>query len=321
MSRELLLLRHGKSDRKSGGNDFDRPLTDRGKRGAQRIGVWLATNEMIPDHIVSSPAERALVTAEKACKAMGQGSGDIVQERKIYLAGIDDLLDVIRQLPATASRIMIVGHNPGLEELLVYLTGSDINPPDDGKPLPTATLAILETDQEWSSLKESSARLTRLIRPRTLPKKFPWPLMEGKEQRDRPAYYYSQSSVIPYRMRDGGPEILIIRSSKNKHWVVPKGIHEPGLSAQESAGKEAREEAGVEGSVEEKILGHYHYQKWGATCMVDVFAMEVGHVIPESEWEENYRTRQWVSPERAASMVRQTELAPIIRALQKRTAD
>jgi len=321
MARELLLLRHGKSDWNTTEDDFHRPLTNRGKRSAQRIGVWLATNGMIPEYIVSSPAERALVTAEKSCKAMGTGSGRIVQAKRIYCAGAHDLLEVIRQMPAEAGRVMLVGHNPGLEELLEYLSDRDLEPADDGKLMPTATLAILGTDQDWSEQKQGSARLLKIIRPRTLPKKFPWPLMEGKEHRDRPDYYYSQSSVIPYRLRDGEPEILIIRSSKNKHWVVPKGIHEPGLTARESAAKEAQEEAGVEGMVNATSLGYYHYEKWGATCTVDVYAMEVRRVIEESEWEESQRTRQWVSPEQAASLLRQAELGPMIEILVKQGAE
>ncbi len=318
MLLELLILRHGKSDWSGDEDDFNRPLKDRGKRAAQRMGVWLATHDMIPDTIISSPAERALTTAEKCCKAMGQGSGNIVPEQKIYLADTVDLIDVLQQIPDSASRVMLVGHNPGLEDLLVSLTNGDAKTEDDGKLLPTATLALLELDTNWSDIKRGSARLVKIIHPRSLPKKFPWPLHDDKERRDRPAYYYNQSSVIPYRLSDGLCEVLIVRSSKKKHWVVPKGIHEPGLTSQQSAAKEAFEEGGVEGSVEAKALGSYSYQKWGAECTVKVFAMEVNHVIAENEWEERHRTRQWVSPQQAASLVRQSELGPMILSLDKR---
>ncbi|MCK4708198.1 MAG: histidine phosphatase family protein, partial [Gammaproteobacteria bacterium] len=310
-------LRHGKSDWSGDEDDFNRPLKDRGKRAAQRMGVWLATHDMIPDTIISSPAERALTTAEKCCKAMGQGSGDIMPEQKIYVADSDDLFDVLQQIPASASRVMLVGHNPGLEDLLVSLTNGDAKPEDDGKLLTTATLALLEIDVNWSDIKRGSARLVKIIRPRTLAKKFPWPLFDAKERRDRPAYYYNQSSVIPYRLRDGVCEVLIVRSSQKKHWVVPKGIHEPGLTSQQSAAKEAFEEGGVEGSVEAKALGSYSYQKWGANCIVAVYAMEVSRIIEESEWEERHRTRQWVSPQQAANLVRQSELGPMILALDE----
>ncbi|MCW8963645.1 MAG: histidine phosphatase family protein [Gammaproteobacteria bacterium] len=317
MTRELLLLRHGKSDWDVDADDFDRPLTDRGKRGAQRMGVWLATHDMVPQQVISSPAERALVTAEKSCKAMGEGSALIVKDKRIYLADVDDLFDVIREIPDQLERVMLVGHNPGMEEFLITLTNGEAAPEEDGKLLPTATLAILQTDEDWSNLKQGSAKLIRLIRPRTLPKKFPWPLMEAQEYRDRPAYYYNQSSVIPYRVRDGKVEILIVRSSKKKHWVVPKGIHEPGLTAQESAAHEAKEEAGVKGTVNAEAIGQYRYDKWGATCVVDVYTLEVSHVIPENEWEESHRTRQWTSAVQAASLVRQDELGPMILALEK----
>jgi len=317
MKHELLILRHGKSDWSTGDDDFDRPLVDRGKRGAQRMGVWLATNNMAPDYIVTSPAERALVTAEKSCKAMGNGSDDIVKDQRIYLADVEDLMEVIHGLPENKKRVMLVGHNPGLEELLLTLSSDEVQYGEDGKLLPTATLAILHTDKKWSKQGSGSAKLVKLIRPRELPRKFPWPLMEGKEYRDRPAYYYDQSSVIPYRLRDGEVEILIVRSSKQKHWVVPKGIHDPGHSAQSSAAKEAKEEAGVKGEVHDERIGQYRYEKWGATCNVGVYALRVDHEIPESEWEESHRSRQWVSAAKVADMVKQEELGPMIIALSQ----
>ncbi len=73
MTHELLILRHGKSDWDAGTDDYHRPLMDRGKRGAQRMGIWLLQRQLLPDLIISSPAERALVTAQKLCKAAGMG--------------------------------------------------------------------------------------------------------------------------------------------------------------------------------------------------------------------------------------------------------
>ncbi|MES9976090.1 MAG: histidine phosphatase family protein, partial [Candidatus Thiodiazotropha sp.] len=69
MTRELMLLRHGKSDWSQQLEDFKRPLKDRGKRGAQRMGVWLLQQQLQPDYVISSPAERAIVTAQKTVKA------------------------------------------------------------------------------------------------------------------------------------------------------------------------------------------------------------------------------------------------------------
>jgi phosphohistidine phosphatase len=121
--------------------------------------------------------------------------------------------------------------------------------------------------------------------------------------------------VIPYRVRDGKPEILVIASSKKHHLVVPKGIKDPGLSPQASAAKEALEEAGIEGEVADTALGSYSCEKWGATCTVTVYPMKVTRVIAEEEWEESHRGRQWVSPEKAASQLKQQELRPLVKKL------
>jgi phosphohistidine phosphatase len=182
MTRELLLLRHGKSDWDTGVDDYHRPLKDRGKRGAQRIGVWLAQQQRIPDLIVTSPAERALVTAQKACKAMGDGDAGILRDERIYAAGLDELLAVLGDCPQEADRVMLVGHNPGLEELLVWLAIEAVPVPDDGKLLPTATLARLQMPADWQALTAGCARLDAIMRSAALPKKFPYPGPDGEER-------------------------------------------------------------------------------------------------------------------------------------------
>ena len=317
MGRELLILRHGKSDWGQDLDDFQRPLKDRGKRGAQRIGVWLQQQDLLPDYIVSSPAVRALETARKISKAMGLDSRQIKQEPAIYEAALADLKKVLGQCPDKARRVMIVGHNPGLENLLIHLAKDKIPLPQDGNLLPTATLAHLRMPADWHHLKAGSGELQSITRPKQLPKKFPFPDHRGEERRDRPAYYYTQSSAIPYRLVDGKPEILVVMSSQKKHWVVPKGISDPGMTLQESAAKEALEEAGVEGEVESLPLGSYSYDKWGAECTVHVYPMAVTRVLPESVWQEKHRGRQWLAPEQAAKKLRQKALGPLIEALSK----
>ncbi len=318
MTRELLILRHGKSDWDAGTDDFNRPLTDRGKRGAQRIATWLMQHDLVPDYVISSPAERAVETARKTCKAMGLGGDDVHTDRAVYLATQQELLDVLARCPSDARRIMLVGHNPGLEDLLEYLSSTSISIPEDGKLLPTAALARLEIPETWQDLAAQCAKLKDLVRPANLPNKFPFPAPHGKESRERPAYYYSQSSVIPFRKSKNGIEILVISSSKKKHFVVPKGIHDPGMSAEASAAQEAREEAGVEGEVLSKRLGKYVYDKWGAACTVTVYPMRVSHVIPEAEWREHHRGREWVSPKEAKARLKQRALVPLVDELVKR---
>ncbi|MCG8026041.1 MAG: histidine phosphatase family protein [Candidatus Thiodiazotropha endolucinida] len=317
MTRELMLLRHGKSDWSQQLEDFKRPLKDRGKRGAQRMGVWLLQQQLQPDYVISSPAERAIVTAQKTVKAMGGDADAIVQDRRIYAANVGELLRVLSDVPPDGKRVMLVGHNPGLEMLTEYLHGERIPLPSDGKLIPTATLAHIVMPDDWIDLKAGDGELLSIARPSSMDKKFPYPDEHGTEMRDRPAYYYKQSSVIPYRIEEGEVEILVVMSSKRKHWVLPKGISEPALSLQDSAAKEALEEAGVEGEVAEAPIGAYSYEKWGAECTVSVYPMKVTRELPEKEWEERHRGREWLAPKQAMKRVKQAELKPMIQALAK----
>ena len=318
MSRELLILRHGKSDWDVDVDDYHRPLQERGVRGARKLGIWLLQHNLLPDRVVSSPAERAITTAEVAVKAMSLETASIIGDERIYAAGIGSLMDVVRATPAVTNRLMLVGHNPGLEQLLSYLVREDIETPEDGKLLPTATLARLFLDCEWGKASAGCARLDSITRPGSLPEELLLSASGEGESRERPAYYYNQSSVIPYRLQAGKPEILVISSRKKKHLIVPKGINEPGLTPQQSAAKEAREEAGVEGIVSAEPLGRYRYEKWGGLCTVDVYPMEVTRVLPEEEWEESHRGRSWVSPEKAASALQQRELGSMVKTLAAR---
>jgi len=169
MHRELLLLRHGKSDWRQAGADFARPLKPRGERNATQVGAWLATHGLLPDIIVSSPATRALATARRVRAAGGREDLPLRTDDRIYAAELADLLAVLATLPARPARVLLVGHNPGLEELLVYLAGPDAETPADGKLLPTATLARLAMPERWQELVPGSAGLLDLIRPAELP--------------------------------------------------------------------------------------------------------------------------------------------------------
>jgi len=313
--RELLILRHGKSDWSQETDDFHRPLKERGMRDAQRMGVWLVQQDWIPDYILSSPATRAIGTAEKVCKTMGIYIQQIKQEPRIYEAGTAALLSVLAVCPSKARRVMLVGHNPGLEELVNYLATQSPSLPKDGKLLPTATLARLLMPDDWSRLPAGCADVDSITRPHVLPKQFPYPDWQGKELRDRPAYYYTQSSVIPYRIHEGKPEILVIMSNQKKHWGVPKGISDPGMTLQEAAAQEALEEAGAEGEVGTLPLGSYTYKKWGGKCTVHVYPMAVNRLLSEDAWKESHRGREWLSPQQAIERIKHKPLKPMIEAL------
>lgn len=317
MARELLLLRHGKSDWDQGVADFERPLQERGKQGALKIGLWMVQQGLIPDAIVSSPAVRAFETAKKLSKTMGLDVRAITQDQRIYAAGLPMLLKVLADCPADAQRVVLVGHNPGFEDLVIYLAGDKLSIPPDGKIMPTAALARFTMPDDWHALVEGAGKLESITLPGGLPDKFPYPDANGTEMRERPAYYYRQSSVIPYRMEEGKPEILMVGSIQKKHWTVPKGIWEPGMTAQESALQESREEAGAEGEIDVLPLGQYSYPKWGAMCNVEVYSMRVTRLVDAPDWKEAHRGRTWLSPGQAVKSVRQKELRSMIKKLVK----
>ena len=127
----------------------------------------------------------------------------------------------------------------------------------------------------------------------------------------RPPWFYKQAGVIPYRRVGTGFEILLI-TAKRGRWIIPKGIIDPGETPIESACKEAYEEAGVEGRPDPQVIGKYEYRKWGATCTVQVFGLEVTRML-ESWPEAEMRQRQWFGKEEAFNMVEKPGLKEIIR--------
>ncbi|MEX2176748.1 MAG: histidine phosphatase family protein [Pirellulaceae bacterium] len=161
--KTLLLLRHAKSSWKETDlDDHDRPLNERGKRDAPRIGALLREENLVPEYLVVSSAKRARKTAEHVIQQCGfRGEARITGE--LYEADRNKLLRIIAQLPEPLGRVLLIGHNPGLEELLESLTGRYA-------PLTTAALAHVELPIDvWSELAgEARATLVKVWQPREL---------------------------------------------------------------------------------------------------------------------------------------------------------
>jgi len=169
MSRELLILRHAKSAWDTDApTDFERPLANRGRKAAPRVGRWLLQQDLIPDYVVSSPAARARQTVLAVCDQMDISHELLNWDQRIYGGGTGSLVSVLRESPGHVNRIMIAGHNPGLEMLLHYLCGPDLTFTDDGKLMPTAAVAHLQILPEWENLGRGSAKLLSLTRARSL---------------------------------------------------------------------------------------------------------------------------------------------------------
>ena len=118
----LVVLRHAKSAWPAGVADAGRPLAERGERDAPAVGRWLREHVPDIDLTVSSPAARTRRTWRLVAGQL-DGSPDFRLDERIYDADVDDLLSVIHELPDTASTVVLVGHNPGLSELVGVLTG------------------------------------------------------------------------------------------------------------------------------------------------------------------------------------------------------
>lgn len=170
--KTLTLFRHAKSGWDSPvSRDFDRPLNERGIKGAKLMGKFAKNEGLEFDHIISSPAVRCTETLD----GFWEGYGRILHpnwERRIYLASGSTLLDVVHELPDEDGKVLMCGHNPGMEDLALTLV-----PESSGGELferleykyPTAAMAEIQFDVDrWSDVKEESGKLTRFVRPRDL---------------------------------------------------------------------------------------------------------------------------------------------------------
>ena len=169
MARELLILRHAKSAWDTGApTDFERPLANRGRKAAPRVGRWLSEQGLVPDYVVSSPAERARQTVIAVCAELGIDASRIQWDHRIYGGSPRTLIQLLRDSPLQAQRVLIAGHNPGLEDLLETLCRENVPWPSDGKLMPTAAIARLQIHVPWAELRPASGRLISLTRARAL---------------------------------------------------------------------------------------------------------------------------------------------------------
>ena len=168
--RRLTLIRHAKSswdDRSL--DDFDRPLNPHGWKSARRIGRELKKKHMRFDICVASPAARVRETLDGLGEGYGQFAFEIRFERGIYEASVAALLNVIQELPESAADALLVGHNPGLERLIVELTRRGKLHDEVARKFPTAAVAVAEFPVfRWSDVQPGTGTLVDLIVPKEL---------------------------------------------------------------------------------------------------------------------------------------------------------
>lgn len=168
--KTLTLLRHAKSGWDDPvARDFDRPLNPKGQRAAVAVGRYMKTIGLEFDHVIASPAVRVVETLDH----VGQGyGGDLAPawDQRLYLASTATLLDLVHDLPAGAAHVLLAGHNPGLEDLVLTLVPDGVPLRDDVEiKFPTASLAEMRFDTDsWDGVKAGAGELIRFTRPRDL---------------------------------------------------------------------------------------------------------------------------------------------------------
>lgn len=162
-------MRHAKSDwSEESRPDFDRPLTARGRKAAKSMGKWLRENQYRIGRIICSPALRAKKTCQLVLKELGMDPNHVLWETEIYEASLNNLLSLINQYSKDTRTLCIIGHNPGLDQLLCYLSRTPPPVNSSGKLLTTGAVAVLNYGMVGITTKPNQAHLQCLIRPKEL---------------------------------------------------------------------------------------------------------------------------------------------------------
>ncbi len=171
--KKVTLFRHAKSGDKDNPAiaDIDRPLSGRGLKAAPKMGAALRDMNLRPDLILCSPSERTRQTLTLASVAAWDKQPSVRFENRLYEASLQTLLKVLKELKDDVGHVMVVGHNPGLQELAVALAapgGREL--PQFKEKLPTAAIVSFEFDEDlWKKIRPESGRVILFLSPKTLP--------------------------------------------------------------------------------------------------------------------------------------------------------
>jgi len=150
--KHLLILRHGQAA--IGGRDYVRLLTERGRSDVQNIGDWLRQQDLLPEMVIASAAQRTTETAHLCCAAAGVDIQRICCKKSLYHAASDDWLAELAAIPAAVDTVMFIGHNPTLSWLVSQLSATPID-------LSPANLVYLTVESDWGG----AMKLQKIIRP------------------------------------------------------------------------------------------------------------------------------------------------------------
>jgi phosphohistidine phosphatase len=171
LMRRLMLLRHAKSDwAQPGARDHDRPLTERGRDSAAKMGAYMARHALVPDLVIASTATRVRETLDLLLPAF-KIAPKATHDKRLYDAEAEPLLTVLKETAKPVHNLLMVGHNPGLAELAALLMASgDVEARQRLiEKFPTAGLAVIDFAlDDWTKLHPKAGRLDRFVIPRTL---------------------------------------------------------------------------------------------------------------------------------------------------------
>jgi phosphohistidine phosphatase len=166
--RRIILLRHGKSSWSDPTlSDVDRPLAPRGERASRNIAKYLRRNRIRPALVLCSPSLRTRQTLEAIEPSLGKGCS-VELEAELYAASEQKLLERLRALPEAADSVLLIGHNPGLQELALVLASRGVDLPKLKQKFPTGALATLVVGGNWAAFRPGDAELVDYVVPRQL---------------------------------------------------------------------------------------------------------------------------------------------------------
>lgn len=165
--KSLFLMRHAKSSWSSdASDDFSRPLNERGMRDAKRVAELFKERNWNPERIVYSAAKRTTITAECLGQTFTQAK-EVISSEALYLARLDQLLSLVSTTPEPITQLLLIGHNPGMEQLLMHLC-AEVEYQENGKLLTTANVVHIGVPGRWSEISGEKGQLLEHIRPKNM---------------------------------------------------------------------------------------------------------------------------------------------------------
>jgi phosphohistidine phosphatase len=166
--KRLYLLRHAKSSWDDPTlADHDRPLAPRGRRAANVMAEHLGREGIAPELVLCSPSRRTRQTLKRLASGLGKNA-DVLIEPELYAASAAALLEVLHEVPDEVESLMLIGHNPAIQDLALSLAGTGSEIPRLRSKFPTAALATLELSGTWRELAPGSAELVSFVKPKEL---------------------------------------------------------------------------------------------------------------------------------------------------------